>query len=333
MLPSTHTRAPRRWRRAAAAIAAGTSLALAGCGLATSNGFTPTEQLAGDVADVDLQGLSTSVGSKNFTEQLILGKIAVLLLKAAGAEVTDLTNIPGSDASRQAQEQGDIDLGWEYTGTAWTSYFAQTEIIEDEQEQYEAVRDLDAEENDLRWLPPAPMNNSYGFATTREVAERLGIERLSQLADIPPQERTFCVESEFANREDGFEPMLETYDVPLGEGVDPGNVRTLQTGAIYAATANGDCNFGEVFTTDGRLLALDLVLLEDDAPFFPKYNVSLVVRGEVLDAYPQVEDLFAGVTEQLDDETLIELNARVDVDGERPVDVALDFLRDGGYLE
>lgn len=177
------------------------------------------------------------------------------------------------------------------------------------------------------------MNNSYGFAVTEENAKRLGLKKLSDIASVPKSERTFCVESEFANRNDGFEPMLETYGIPLGQGVPRDNVRTLQTGAIYAATDNGDCFFGEVFTTDGRLLALGLTVLEDDRTFFPKYNVSLVVREPVIDEHPEIEELFADVTQELDDETLIELNANVDVDGQRPVDVALDFLRERGYIE
>lgn len=315
----------------------GSLIALAvtsGCGLGTAGGFVPTGELSGPLAEVEsLEGAGVAVGSKNFSEQVLLGKIAVILLRSAGADSTDLTNIPGSASARSAQTEGQVDLEWEYTGTAWISYLGHEQGIPDEEKQYQAVRDEDLEKNGLVWLPPAPMNNTYGFAATKETAQRLGVEKLSDLKDIPAEERTLCVESEFANRNDGLEPMLEAYDIPLGSEVPRDNLKTLDTGAIYSATAKGTCNFGEVFTTDGRIKALDLQVLEDDRNFFPAYNVSVVIREEVLDEHPQIEELFAPVTEKLDDETLIELNAQIDVEGREPADVAFEWLQSEGFIE
>jgi osmoprotectant transport system substrate-binding protein len=307
---------------------------LAGCGLGTAGGFTPSGELAGPVADVEsLDGLSITVGSKNFTEQLILGKMAVILLKSAGADVQDLTNIPGSASQRQAMLTGDIGFEWEYTGTAWISYMGHEEPIPDPQKQYEAVRKQDLRNNGLVWLQPAPMNNTYGFAAKREVAEELGVSKLSDLKKVPKAERTFCVESEFKNRNDGFQPMLKTYGVPLGEGVPRDNVKTLQTGAIYAATDQGVCNFGEVFTTDGRIKALDLVVLEDDKSFFPIYNVCPVFLQEIVQDYPQVRDLFNPLAATLTNDLMVNLNARVDVKGEDPADVAYSYLEEEGFIQ
>ena len=323
----------RRAKAVLTVVAAVACLATtAACGLGTAAGYTPSGELAGPVKDVDLEGASLSVGSKNFTEQLILGKIAVILMKSAGADVTDLTNIPGSASARYAQVDGQVDMEWEYTGTAWISYLGHTKPIPEEQKQYEAVRDEDLKENGLVWLKPAPMNNTYGFATPTETLKKLGISKLSEIADLPPDQRTFCVESEFKNRNDGFEPMLKKYGLQLGKDVPQGNVKTLATGANYAATDKGECNFGEIFTTDGRIKALDLTVLEDDRAFFPKYNVATVFRKEVLDEHPELKDLFAPVSAKLDDKTLIELNAQVDVDGRDPVDVAHDWLQKEGFL-
>ncbi|WP_416061406.1 glycine betaine ABC transporter substrate-binding protein [Rhodococcus indonesiensis] len=318
-------------RLAGALLAAATLVA---CGLGTAGGFVPTGELAGPLQSVEpLDGASISVGSKNFSEALLLGKMAVILLRSAGADVTDLTNIPGSASARQAQLEGQVDLQWEYTGTAWIAYLGHEEPIPDERGQYEAVRDEDLRENGLVWLPPAPMNNTYGFAATSANAQRLGVASLSDIANIPVPERTFCVESEFANRNDGLQPMLETYGIPLGSGVPRENIRTLDTGAIYEATARGDCNFGEVFTTDGRIEALDLTVLEDDRKFFPIYNVAVVVREETLTENPQIAELFAPVSRKLTDETLIELNGRIDVDGQEPAEVAYDWLVQEGFVE
>jgi osmoprotectant transport system substrate-binding protein len=321
--------------RLTAALGSLVGLALtASCGLGTAGGFVPTGELAGPLADVEsMEGAQISVGSKNFTEQILLGKMAVILLGSAGADVTDLTNIPGSASARAAMEEGQVDVQWEYTGTAWISYLGHAKGIPGEQKQYQAVRKEDLKKNGLVWLPPAPMNNTYGFAATAKTAERLGVEKLSDLKDIPKEERTFCVESEFANRNDGLEPMLKTYGVPLGSAVPRDNIKIMDTGAIYAATAKGTCNFGEVFTTDGRIKALDLKVLEDDKNFFPAYNVALVVREEVMDEWPQIRELFGPVTDKLTDSTLIELNAQIDVEGREPADVAFEWLKSEGFVK
>jgi osmoprotectant transport system substrate-binding protein len=307
--------------------------ALSSCGLGTSGGYVPTATLAGPLAPVkNLDGLEIGIGSKNFQEQLILGKIAAILMQSAGAKVKDLTNMPGSDTSRQAMLQGQIQMAWEYTGTAWISYLGHDTGIPDKRKQYDAVAGEDLQKYGLVWLEPAPMNNSYGFGVTRKNSEKLGLTKLSQLSQIPLKERTFCVESEFANRNDGFEPMLKHYGVPLGSGVNRNAVRTLDTGAVYAATDNGDCLFGEIYTTDGRIKSLDLVVLEDDKHYFPAYNVAPVITKKVLDQYPQLRDLLAPVSAKLTDPVLIELNAEVDVDGREPADVAMDWLVKEGFV-
>ncbi|HEY8527861.1 MAG TPA: glycine betaine ABC transporter substrate-binding protein [Acidimicrobiales bacterium] len=136
-----------------------------------------------DVPEVDLSGVSLTVGSKEFTEQLILGHITRLALEDAGADVSDQTGLVGSTASREALTSGEIDLYWEYLGTGWITYLENTEAIPDPQEQYEAVRDADAE-NGITWLPPAPFNNTYAIATTNEVAEEHGITQISDIAEL-----------------------------------------------------------------------------------------------------------------------------------------------------
>ncbi|MCY7397200.1 MAG: glycine betaine ABC transporter substrate-binding protein [Nocardioides sp.] len=322
-------------KRSAAALVATLALTLSACGLGTAGGLVPSATLAGPLADVpSLDGAEVSVGSKNFTENILLGKIALIVLQAAGAQVNDLTNIPGSSAAREAHTSGDIDAMWEYTGTGWLVYLLHEKPVKGMEEQYAAVRDEDLETNNLSWLPPAPMNNTYAFAITKESAQQYGITKLSEIKKVPVAERTFCVESEFANRADGLEGMLKAYDIPLdgADGVPAGNLQTYATGAIYDATAKGECTFGEVFTTDGRILALDLQVLEDDRAYFPNYNVSLVVRNEVMQKYPEIEDVMAPVTEKMTDEVLKELNAHVDVDGREPEDVAIEWLRSEGFV-
>jgi osmoprotectant transport system substrate-binding protein len=313
--------------------------ATAGCGaigLGTAGGYTPSGTLAGPLANVsDLDGATISVGSKNFTEQILLGKMSVILLKSAGAEVQDLTNIPGSSAARQAQLEGQVQVQWEYTGTAWLTYLGETKPIPDSEKQYVATRDTDLKQNQLVWLPPTPMNDTYTMAINEDAKKKYGITKLSQMSKVPPAQRTFCVEAEFTNRPDGLKGMLQTYGLPLGaaNGIPRSNLRTLQTGAIYDATAKGECTFGEVFTTDGRIEALHLTPLEDDKNFFPKYNASLVVRQEVLKEHPEIEDLFAPVSKALTNDVISKLNREVDVEGREPADVANEWLVSEGFLE
>lgn len=322
-----------RSRLRALVASAGVGLVLSGCGLGTAGGFTPTGTLAGALDTVpSLEGAPVKVGSKNFTEALVTGKIAVILLKAAGASVTDLTNIPGSSSARKALEDGDITMMYDYTGTAWIAYLGHTDPVKGAQAQWQAVHDADLSRG-LTWLAPAPMNNTYGFAMKRTESERLGVTKLSDIATLPPAQRQFCVESEFNSRNDGMEPMLATYGIPKGSGVPNGNIKVLDTGAIYSATADGTCLFGEVFTTDGRIKALDLVTLEDDRTFFPSYNLVPIVASELLGEHPQLEELFNTVSAELTDEVLLDLNAKVDVEGQEPTDVAWDWLRSKGFVE
>ncbi|MDP5184851.1 glycine betaine ABC transporter substrate-binding protein [Blastococcus sp. BMG 814] len=321
-----------RVHRAAAAVLASIAL-LAGCGLESANTFTPEAQ-PGAIEPVADPGAELTVGTKNFTEALILGKIAAIALQVAGFEVVDRSGIPGAAPARAAMLDGEVEVQWEYTGTGWLNYLGMAEGIPDQQEQYEAVREADAA-NGLTWLPPAPLNNTYAFAVRSEAVPELGgIDSLSDIAELPVEERTFCVESEFATRGDGFEPMLEAYGIPLGDpqGVPRDNVSVLDTGAVYTATDDGACNFGEVFTTDGRIESLDLTVLEDDLGYFPAYNAAPVVLTEVLEENPEIADVFAQITPRLTDEVMIELNSRVDVGGEQPADVALDWLVSEGLV-
>jgi osmoprotectant transport system substrate-binding protein len=281
---------------------------------------------------VTLSGLEITVGSKEFTEQKILGQIAIQALEAAGATVNDQTGLPGTDAARRALESGEIDMYWEYTGTGWVTHLGKTEPISDSQKQYTAVAEEDLEKNDIEWLPPAPANNSFAIAVRSEAAEVLGVESLSGLAvlaELRPEEVTLCAASEFLSRDDGLPGLEQAYDFEVPNE----NIVKMNEGQIYRAIDEGDrCNFGEVFETDGRIKAFDLALLEDDKQFFPIYNPSLTVRKEVMDRYPEIADVFAPVSEKLDNATLQELNAAVDVDGKSEEAVARRFLRDNGLL-
>ena len=317
-----------------AAIAAASALALAGCGLQPA-GSAALPVAPGSIKDQDPgPGASVTVTSKQFTEQLILGKMGVLAAQAAGYQVTDLTNVPGSVPVRQLMLSGGATMTWEYTGTAWLTYLGHASGIPDKDEQFEAVRKADAK-NGLTWYPPADENNTYALAVNADFEKRTGITTLSDIADIPVDDRTFCLDAEFNSRSDGFTPMLEHYGIDRGsaDGVPDGNVKLFDVGAIYSATAAGrQCNFGEVYTTDGRIKNLDLTVLEDDEDFFPSYNVAPVLNSDLAREYPGLKTVYEKVASKLTNDVMIDLNLKVDVQGQDPADVAYDWMLKEGLI-
>lgn len=322
-----------RTRRATILTALLAIASIAGCGLVSSSGTFRQAELTDGERPLD--GVRLVVTSKSFTEGVLLGKITATYLAAAGADVTDLTGAPGSVSSRQAQLNGDADVLWEYTGTGWVNYHGETETIADPTELWERVRDVEQRDHDLTWLPPANFNDTYAFATSAGTAERLGVRSLSDVAALPEDERTFCVDDEFFSRADGFVPMLETYGIPLNapNGVPGDNVTRMDAGVVYTSTASSSpCNFGMVYTTDGRVKNLNLTVLQDDRAFFLPYSGTAVVRGDILRAHPQITDLMGVVSERLTDDLMQDLNGRVDIEGEDPAAVAYDWLRSEGLV-
>jgi osmoprotectant transport system substrate-binding protein len=318
-------------RRITRLAAAAVVLLTSGCGLESSFAL-PFDVAPGSIRPVpELAGLDIAVGSKDFTENQVLGYIAEVALVAAGADVRDMTNIQGSNSARQALITGDVDLSWDYTGTGWISYLGNTDPIPDERAQYEAVREADLARNGLVWLDYSAIDNTYAFAVTEEFAQANNLRTTSDMAALitaSPDKGVFCLETEFVSRNDGFPGVARAY------GFDPGatEVKTFGTGTIYTATSTGLCNFGEVFTTDGRIVALNLVVLEDDKKFFPRYNATIVLREDFHTAHPQVEQVLAPIVAKLDNDTIRGLNAEVDVDGRDPAAVARDWLVREGFV-
>jgi osmoprotectant transport system substrate-binding protein len=300
------------------------ALGLAACGGDDSSGG----------GEGPLKGASITVGSKDFDEQLVLGHISRIALENAGADVQDEINLGGTDAARAALTSGNIDTYWEYNGTAWISFFKETEPIPDRIEQYEAVKERDEKENDLIWLAPAQFNNTYGLAFPSEAAEELGnptkISDLGPLLESDPEAVSLCVESEFSTRDDGLPGMEKAY----GFEIPNDQVEVLDTALVYTAADKQDpCNFGEIFTSDGRIAALDLTVLEDDEGFFPLYNPSPVFTKEVYDEYgEELDEIFEPISEALTQEEMNAMNEQVSVDLMQPEQVAEDWLEDQGLI-
>lgn len=332
------------------ALAAILLLGLAACGgaeqeaggdAATDAAAEGTEATAGEGGgegqllseNYDLSDVSIRFATKDFTEQLILGQLARQALEAAGASVDYTENLPSTAGPRDALTAGEIDAAWEYTGTAWINYLNNEEPIDDPMEQFEAVKEADLEENNIFWTDPAPFDDTYGIATRREFADENDLSTLADVAefiDANPDQATLCLDNTFASRDDGLVRFEDTYDVDW-----PDNQLTVQDfSVIYQSTADGNpCNFGEIFTTDGRIQALDLAVMEDTESAFISYLSSVMIDNDFHEENPQVADLLAEISQPITEELMIELNAMVDVDGEFPEDVAATYLQDQGFVE
>ncbi|MGM0537332.1 MAG: glycine betaine ABC transporter substrate-binding protein [Pseudomonadota bacterium] len=277
--------------------------------------------LAGSLATA--QADEIVVGGKNFTEQQILASMTAQYLDALGYDVEKRAGM-GSAVLRQAQENGQLDLYWEYTGTSLINYNDITERLGPD-ETYERVKELDAEKG-LVWLEPSDANNTYALAMREDDAEERGITSLSDLAEAvnDGEELTFALNAEFYAREDGWRPLLQAYDFRVSRG----DISRMDSGLVYPALRDGDVDVGLVFATDGRIPAFNFHVLEDDKNYFPAYALTPVVREETLEANPDLADQMNALSALLDDATMAELNARVDVERETIEDVAQAFLSD-----
>jgi osmoprotectant transport system substrate-binding protein len=297
------------------------TLLISGCAL----GGNSPHHTSGVAKDGPLKGDALTVASKDFTEQLLMCEITAQRLESQGANVKRTCGMSGSNAVRAALKSGDVDMYWEYTGTGWLD-LQQSGAVNDPAAMYKKVAALDKAQNNIVWLPPAAANNTYAIAAKSDVAQKLGVTSVSDYAKVAnsdPSAATFCGASEFFGRDDGWTGVEKTYgfDLPKGDTAE------LAEGPIYNAIAKGDpCDFGEVFATDGRISALKLTVLTDDKKFFPPYNLSLNVRGDVLAKDPQIQTVMQPVSALLTTQELQKLNARIDVDGETPEEVASSWL-------
>ncbi|MEE9943028.1 MAG: glycine betaine ABC transporter substrate-binding protein [Pseudomonas asiatica] len=267
------------------------------------------------------------IGARVFTEQTVLAEITAQYLRANGFDVR-VTSGLGSNIARQAQETGQLDLMWEYTGVSLVSYNHIDERMPSAEATYAKVKALDAKK-DLIWLTPSKFSNTYALGLPKQVAEAYpqinSISDLNQvLRDESHRNHLVALDTEFANRPDGLVGLKAMYDLQVGRA----NIRQMDAGLVYTAMHNNQVFAGLVYTTDGRLNAFNLKLLEDDKHYFPDYTAAPVVRKQVLDANPQLAGLLKPLAEQLDDETMRQLNAKVDVDHQNPTKVAAAFLRD-----
>jgi osmoprotectant transport system substrate-binding protein len=273
---------------------------------------------------------SVAVGAKNFTEQYILGNMISQLLQESGFKTKEQFGT-GSSITRDGLTTGQISMYPEYTGTAWTVYLEHEEKVSDPQALYERVKQEDLENNGIVWLDRWDMNNTYALAIKQERISEIGtsISDLAEYMNNNPGKLTIATDQEFYERPDGFPALAQEYGMKYEEE----QIKMMDIGLSYEALDRDQVDVAMVFATDGLLKKFNLKVLEDNEQFFPVYNVAVTIRKEVLDEFPEIEEILKPLAEIIDDETMQDLNYKVDAEGLPEKKVAVDFLKAEGLID
>lgn len=279
---------------------------------------------------VVLTGCSSSntvtVGSKDFSENIVLGEIFAQLIEAkTDLKVIRKLNMGGTFVNFEAIKNGQIDLYPEYTGTALTAQL-KMDVITDADETYRIVSEEFDKQFNIKWLKPLGFNNTYTLAVTNEIFETYRIETFSDLAAIS-ENLVFGAEHEFFDRQDGFDGLVKTYGMKF-----KGEPKKMNVSLKYQAMGSGDIDVTDAFATDGQIKQYNLKVLKDDKNFFPPYYAAPIIRKEVLEKYPELEQILNSLEGLIDDETMMEMNYKIDVDNQDIKKVAEDFLREKGLI-
>ncbi len=265
------------------------------------------------------------IGTKNFTEQLILGELLAQLIEAhTPLRVVRKFNLGGTVICHQALVRGDIDLYPEYTGTALTAILRRPPL-NDPNEVLATVRQEYRRRFQCEWLEPFGFNNTYAIAVRRSDAEKHKWQKISDLK-LAAQDLRAGFTPEFRERPDGYVGLRKVYGFAFGQIVD------MDPALMYQALARGKVDVICAFATDGRIPAYDLWLLEDDRRFFPPYHAAPVVRAAILQAFPELRRVLNLLVGVIDDETMQRLNYAVDEHKWSPKAVAREFLAAKGLL-
>jgi len=320
----------------AAALAA-LSLGIAACGgddeksseSAATPAATATEAPSGQiVSNPDNAAIALKIGSKNFTEQKVLGEIYAQGLKAAGYDTSTDLNLGDQDTALAALKGGQIDAYPEYTGTALTAFFKKdaADLPKDPQAAYEQTKELFAADG-ITAFPPTPFTSSNEVAVTQETAEKYGLKNISDLSKVADQ-LTLYGSPECRKRMDCLLGLEEIYGLKFKKFVP------VDVAQRHEVLSSGRADVSIVFTTDPQITRNKEVLLEDDKGMFPPYNPTLLMKTETADkAGADLATTIEEIQKPLTDDAMQELDARVDLDKKEPAEVAKEYLQETGLVK
>lgn len=266
------------------------------------------------------------VGSKDFTEEFIVGNMYALLLEKNGIPVERKFNLGGTPVNQQALVSDQIDVYPEYTGTGLLTVL-KLPTNTDRQAVFNTVKDEYKKQFNLVWLDPAPMNDVQALAMKKDVAAAKGIKTISDLA-AQASTLTLIGPPEFEQREDGLPGISKAYGNFKLKDYIP-----VDAGLRYEGLVNGQADVVVAFGTDIQIVKYDLLVLTDDKGIFPPYQIAPVVRQQALDTYPKMAAVLNQLAPLLTDTTMQRLNNEVDGNKREPADVAKEFLQQNGLLK
>lgn len=272
-------------------------------------------------------GPKVKIGSKDFTESLLLGEMIALLLENNGVPVERRLNLAGTQVAHEALTKGEIDIYPEYTGTGYLFILGVKDSVENPAQVYaRTAADYKSRWN-LVWLDPAPMNNTNAIAVTQAAAQKYGLKTLSDLAQAAPEIR-FAAIPDFEQRPDGLAGLKQIYG-----GFEFKSLTVFDPGLKYKAVQDGQADAVIAFSTDGQISAYGLLLMEDDKGLWPPYQAAPVVRAETLERYPAIETALDKLAPLLTNDALSTMNWKVDGDKQEYAAVAREFLQKNGLLK
>ncbi|TFB22791.1 glycine/betaine ABC transporter substrate-binding protein [Filobacillus milosensis] len=275
-------------------------------------------------------GIELEMGAQSYTDP----KIIAQMVKAKVEQETDHTvniteDIQASPQIISALDQGEFDLGTLYSGELYNNHFDEekVEFTTDTKKTLEQAQKLFSEKFGIKWYDSLGFQNKYSIAVTKEIAEKHGVEKISDLSDLAG-DLVLGTDTSWPNREnDGYRAFQEAY------GYEFSDVRGMEASLMYEGVEAGELDVVTAYTVDPQIIELDLKVLKDDRQFFPPYQASLVGREDTLEKYPEVDKILQEFIGTITEEEMTQLIYEVDIEGRSTEEVAKEFLKEKGLLE
>lgn len=266
------------------------------------------------------------IGGANYTEQEIMVEITKQLIEEnSDIKVSGKPHLGGTGIIDTALSSGDIDIAVEYTGSGLL-FILKLPLETDPEKAFEIVKSEYNKQKNITWLDPIGFNNTYALAMRKEHAAALNIEKIS---DLKPHalKLSLAGSHEFIIRPDGYPGIKKIYELNFESAI------SMDPGLMYTAIKSGNVDVISAFSTDGRIPAFNLKLLDDDQKFFPPYYASPIIRNEILKKYPELKDILNKLSHRISNEKMAQLNAQVDLEGKTAKEVAHNWLKESGLIK
>lgn len=267
------------------------------------------------------------IGAQTYTETKILSHMYKELIEAeTDISVEIKEDLATSHILIDALENEDLDMGTIFTGTI--ANITEIDDPQDSQATWEQAKDLFGNDKyKLKLLEPLGYANTYAFTVRDDIAEKHGLEKVSDLEEISEQFIAGFDTAWAERKHDGYPTFIETYDFEFDD------INPMEISLVYGAVKNGDVDVVLAYSTDARITGFDLAILEDDKYFFPPYDASPLIRQEILDEHPEIEEIIAPLIDSFTEEIIGKLNGKVDLDEESIADVAHEYLKSENLID